>query len=96
MPHYSQTYFANPPDSVPRRVAEFPEFGRDLKAYREDRGISQARLAEWIGADPTTISRIESGERNPGRKIVEALIAELEMDPTLANMFRLKAGYAPR
>lgn len=97
MPHYKQSYFAQPPDSPPKQKgAEFPEFGRELKNYRLAHDISQYQLAHWVGVDSGTISRVENGFRNPGRALVEAIVLELEMSPHAANIMRMKAGYAPK
>lgn len=39
------------------------EVGARVEALRGDRGVSQRRLAEAIGVDPSALSRIESGQR---------------------------------
>jgi len=39
------------------------EIGRKIKKLREERGISQQRLAELMGVSRPTISQIENGER---------------------------------
>ena len=52
-------------------------FGKNLKALRENRGISQEELAESIGVEYQTISRIETGMYFTGyenlQKIAKAL-----------------------
>jgi transcriptional regulator with XRE-family HTH domain len=39
--------------------------GKNLKAQRKDCGLTQERLAELCEFDPTYISLIERGKRNP-------------------------------
>jgi putative transcriptional regulator len=38
---------------------------RKLRAVREDAKLTQAQLAELVGTDRTTITKIEHGNRNP-------------------------------
>jgi transcriptional regulator with XRE-family HTH domain len=40
-------------------------YGRALRQFRSERGISQERLAHLSGLDRTYVSGIERGERNP-------------------------------
>ena len=37
--------------------------GHRIAALRAERGVSQRRLADVLGLDPSALSRIESGER---------------------------------
>lgn len=39
--------------------------GKNLKAYRKQNGLTQEQLSELCGFDPTYISMIERGKRNP-------------------------------
>jgi transcriptional regulator with XRE-family HTH domain len=39
------------------------EVGQRIEGLRGDRGVSQRRLADVIGVDPSAMSRIESGQR---------------------------------
>jgi transcriptional regulator with XRE-family HTH domain len=39
------------------------EVGHRIESLRGDRGVSQRRLADAIGVDPSAMSRIESGQR---------------------------------
>jgi len=39
------------------------EIGRRIERFRGDRSVSQRRLADAIGVDPSALSRIESGHR---------------------------------
>jgi transcriptional regulator with XRE-family HTH domain len=42
-----------------------PAFGKAVRALREERGLSQERLAEAADVDDTYISGLERGLRNP-------------------------------
>jgi DNA-binding XRE family transcriptional regulator len=44
--------------------------GHNIRARREARDLTQEKLAEKCGLDPTYISGIERGLRNPGMKNV--------------------------
>ena len=39
------------------------QVGHRIAALRAERGVSQRRLADVLGLDPSALSRIESGER---------------------------------
>jgi transcriptional regulator with XRE-family HTH domain len=56
-------------------------FGRNLKAWREARGISQEALAEVFGHNRTYIGGFERGERNPSLKVIERLAAQIDVEP---------------
>jgi len=47
--------------------------GRNVRKRREVRELTQEKLAEKSGLDPTYISDIERGQRNPGIKNVAKL-----------------------
>lgn len=59
--------------SDPARVA----FGRQVRHLREERGLSQERLAELAGIHRTYMSDIERGERNIGLDNILALARAL-------------------
>ncbi len=40
--------------------------GADLRKFREERRWSQWRLAEYLGCDQSTVSRIEAGDPPSG------------------------------
>jgi len=44
-----------------------------LKAYRVTHGLSQKKLGNLLGVNPSTISAWESGESNPSPKTMETL-----------------------
>lgn len=71
-------------------------FGITLKRFREERRVSQSKLAERAGFDHSYVSRLESGARTPTRDAVVQLaqaleLAELNQDELLAS-----AGFLPR
>ncbi len=51
-----------------------------LKAIREGRGLSRARVAVLSGLNPATITRIENGERSPTVETLEKLAAALDIE----------------
>ncbi|MFC7337334.1 helix-turn-helix domain-containing protein [Haloferula chungangensis] len=52
-------------------------FGKNVREARDSKRLTQEKLAEFAGLDPTYISGIERGVRNPGirnvAKIAKAL-----------------------
>lgn len=56
-------------------------FGEWLRAERERRGWSQAQIAEQAETSIPTISRVETGERNPSRKLATKIATALGADP---------------
>ena len=57
------------------------QFGRNLRAYRIQRQLSQEDLGEIAGLHRTYISGLERGIRNPSIRIVAQLAAALEIEP---------------
>jgi|SRR5579884_777049 len=64
------------------RSPEHVAYGRALREIRAIRGMSQERLARLAGLDPTYVSGIERGVRNPSLtnllKLAKTLDVELE------------------
>ena len=59
------------------------QFGRNLRAHRVRRRLSQEELAELSGLHRTYISGLERGIRNPSIAIVARLADALEIEPGL-------------
>jgi transcriptional regulator with XRE-family HTH domain len=55
--------------------------GQNLRAYREQRGLSQEAFAEVLGVHRTYMGGIERGERNLTLKSLERIAAQLSVDP---------------
>ena len=56
--------------------------GRNVRRQREARNLTQEKLAERASLDPTYISGIERGLRNPGIKNVAKLAKALGIATT--------------
>lgn len=57
-------------------------FGQLLKSIREQKHVSQEKLAELSGLDRTFISLLERGLRQPSLKTLFRLSKALEIPPT--------------
>jgi transcriptional regulator with XRE-family HTH domain len=55
--------------------------GRNLRAYREARGLSQEKFADNLGYHRTYVGGLERGERNLTLKAVERIASRLKLDP---------------
>lgn len=74
-------------------VEDFPQL---LRGYRERTGRSRNNLAYEVGVDPSYLTRIEHGDREPPRQhIVEALARALRLSVPERNRLLVAAGYAP-
>src|SRR6185436_5955232 len=72
------------------------EFPTLLRSYRERAGRSRNNLAHEVGVDPSYLTRIEHGDREPPRlHIVEALARALRLSIADRNHLLVAAGYAP-
>ena len=56
-----------------------------LKEVRQEKGLSQAALAELVGVSRNTISSIETGQFNPTAKL--ALILCIALDQRFEELF---------
>lgn len=63
--------------TMPTRDKPLIAFGRNVARIRDQRGISQDKLAEEADIDRTYLSGIERGGRNPGIKVVIRLARAL-------------------
>jgi transcriptional regulator with XRE-family HTH domain len=72
------------------------EFPTLLRSFRERAGRSRNNLAHEVGVDPSYLTRIEHGDREPPRlHIVEALARSLRLSIADRNRLLVAAGYAP-
>jgi transcriptional regulator with XRE-family HTH domain len=55
--------------------------GRNLRAYREARGLSQEAFAEVFAFHRTHMGKLERGQANCSLKVVERLAAQIGVDP---------------
>jgi transcriptional regulator with XRE-family HTH domain len=55
--------------------------GRNLRAYREAKGLSQEAFADVLGVHRTYMGGIERGERNLTLKSLERLARRIDIDP---------------
>ncbi|HVS69291.1 MAG TPA: helix-turn-helix transcriptional regulator [Mycobacteriales bacterium] len=55
-------------------------FGHTVRAAREERGLSQAALADAAGIHPTYLSGIERGRRNVALRNVRAIADALGVE----------------
>ena len=62
---------------MPKSDTVLAVLGRNVRQRREARELTQEKLAEKSGLDPTYISGIERGLRNPGIKNVARLAKAL-------------------
>jgi transcriptional regulator with XRE-family HTH domain len=56
-------------------------FGKVLKGLREERGVTQEKLAFDIGSHSTHISRLENGHKQPTLTTIFRLAEVLEVGP---------------
>ena len=73
-----------------------PGFGGVLKGFREERRVSQSKLAKRAGFDHSYVSRLESGARTPTRDAVEQLADALELSGVQHDELLVSAGFLPR
>jgi transcriptional regulator with XRE-family HTH domain len=55
--------------------------GRNLRAYRKARGLSQEAFADVLGFHRTYMGGVERGERNLTLKSLERIAARIDVDP---------------
>ncbi len=70
-------------------------FGSTLKRFRENRRVSQSKLAERAGFDHSYVSRLESGARTPTRDAVEQLAKAMELTQVNRDELLVSAGFLP-
>lgn len=62
-------------------------WGSELRAWRDRRGLSLAKLGELTRYNPSYLARIERGERNPPRELAEAVDRELNASGGLLRLW---------
>ena len=53
----------------------------NLKAYRNEMGLSQSKLADMVDTAPNYIAMIEAGKRFPTDKMLEKIAVALQREP---------------
>jgi DNA-binding XRE family transcriptional regulator len=77
-----RAFLKNPSETFPDSVlAAILGGARPIKAFREYRGLTQAKLARAAGTSTVYVSQLERGERRPGRKLQAKLGKALNVDP---------------
>ena len=69
-----------------KRHRALDAFGKNLRQQRTDKGLSQEALAEKADLDPTYISGIERGVRNPSVLSIVRIAGALEIES--ADLFQ--------
>ena len=68
-------------------------FATLMTSYRERAGMSRAMFSERVEIDRSYLGRLEVGEREPSRSLVERLIDRMELSEDEANALRTTAGF---
>lgn len=55
--------------------------GRNLRRYRQTRGLSQEAFADMVGVHRTYMGGLERGERNLTLQTVERIAAQIKVEP---------------
>ncbi len=71
------------------------QFGILLKRMREQRRVSQSKLAERAEFDHSYVSRLESGTRMPTGEAVDRLSEALGLTRSEQDSLRASAGFLP-
>lgn len=64
-----------------RRATLEELFGKALRRLREEKGLTQEKLAELADVDRTYIYRLETGKRSPSLGIIFRIAAGLKVTP---------------
>lgn len=68
--------------------------GRKLSRQRQAIGLTQAQLAETLGIQPETISRIENGSLRASLRLLARISQAVDIE--LHELFRLRKGESPK
>lgn len=69
------------PDVAHPTTDPLPRVGANLRAVREQRGLSQEQLAHLADMDAAEIRRIETSRRDPGVRVLTRLARGLDVTP---------------
>ncbi len=78
-------------DDQPQEAA----FGRMLKFWRSQSGLSQAQLSARLGTSSRHISFLETGRSRPSRAMVQRLQQEFDLSSREGNLLLQSAGFLP-
>lgn len=70
-------------------------FGKQLRIWRRQRGLSQLQLASLAETTPRHVSFIETGRSRPGRELVLRLAESMELPVRDRNDLLVSAGLPP-
>jgi len=62
------------------------KYNKTFKIIRAATGLSQQNFAKKIGVDPSLISRIELGNREPTQRTIQAISKKLSISPNLMKL----------
>lgn len=65
--------------------------GHAIRNLRKASGLTQKSLAERVGVDPTYLSHVEAGRREPSVTLLRALARELTVPPGIFLAILLSA-----
>ena len=65
--------------------------GKTIKDYRKKNKLTQFQLAERIGVSEFYISALETGARNPGRKVLIKLANEMKI--SIDSLLNIESDY---
>ena len=76
---------------------DYPDIGEQLRARRQELGLSLRQLAERLGVSASLISQIERGRANPSVSTLYQIVGELDisLDELLFNERRSPAADPP-
>lgn len=63
------------------RSAALERFGETVRRYRKERGLTQEKLAEVADLHENYVSRLETGEQEPGLFVILRLCRALDVRP---------------
>lgn len=70
-----------------------PAFGGELKRLRELRGLTRRAIAQSADLDPSTMTRLENGERGPSRDVVARIADALGASLIEEHALLVAAGF---